>query len=195
MENRINEAVDDLEHSAYLNDNRRLYRSKLLLDQDRAVRGANLASIYRDNGMLDLSVREAARAVNTDYANFSAHLFLANSYFDLLNYSPQVNLRYETPRVSEYLVATLLAPVGAGVLLPTVSQQEYSRLFERDGFGFTSSTEYLSRGAWAESASQFGSLGTVSYALDGYYQWDPGQRVNNDLKWTSISTAKGRSDI
>jgi len=186
-QNDMNAAVDDLEASIALNDNRAVYRSRLLLDQDRAVRGANLASIYRDAGMLDLSTREALHAVNTDYANYSAHLFLANSYSDLLNYTPQVNLRYETPRVSEYLVATLLAPVGAGVLSPTVSQQEYSRLFERDRFGFTSSTEYLSRGAWAEAAAQFGTFGSFSYSLDAYYQWDPGQYPNNDLELTTLS--------
>jgi tetratricopeptide (TPR) repeat protein len=185
--NQINPAIDDLERSMDLNENRRIYRSQLLLDQDRAVRGANLASIYRDAGMFDLSVREAGRAVNADYANFSAHLFLANSYSALLNYTPQVNLRYETPRVSEYLVATLLAPVGAGVLSPTVSQQEYSKLFERDRLGFTSTTEYLSRGAWAETAAQFGTFRNFSYALDAYYQFDPGQRANNDLEVTVLS--------
>jgi tetratricopeptide (TPR) repeat protein len=79
QENRINEAVRDLERSQELNENRRLYRSQLLLDQDRAVRGANLANVYRDAGMTDVSVREAGRAVNTDYANFSSHLFLADS--------------------------------------------------------------------------------------------------------------------
>src|SRR5262249_36912347 len=45
QENRINEAVDDLEKSQDLNDNRSVYRSGLLLDQDRAVRSANLAAI------------------------------------------------------------------------------------------------------------------------------------------------------
>jgi tetratricopeptide (TPR) repeat protein len=186
-QNRINEAVADLEESIRLNDNRAVYRSRLLLDQDRAVRGANLAAIYRDVGMTDLSVQEAARAVNMDYANFSAHLFLANSYSDLLNYNPQVNLRHETPRVSEYLVASLLAPAGAGVLSPTVSQQEYSKLFERDRVGLTSSTEYLSRGAWTQAAAQYGIFGDFSYSLDAYHRWDPGQRVNNDLELASFS--------
>jgi hypothetical protein len=63
-----------------LNDNRSVYRSQLLLDQDQAVRSANLAAMYQDDGMDDVAVREAARAVNYDYANYSAHLFLANSY-------------------------------------------------------------------------------------------------------------------
>src|SRR5438045_1556512 len=79
QQNRINEAIRDLEKSEELNGNRRVYRSGLLLDQDAAVRGANLANVYRDAGMDDVSVREASRAVNADYANYSAHLFLANS--------------------------------------------------------------------------------------------------------------------
>jgi len=94
--NQVNEAVRDLEHSQDLNDNRRVFRSKLLLDQDRAVRSANLATIYRDAGMTDLSVREASRAVNNDFANYSAHLFLAESY-DALRDPKLLNLRYETP--------------------------------------------------------------------------------------------------
>ena len=78
--NRINDAIRDLEKSQALNDNRSVYRSQLLLDQDQAVRSANLAAMYQDDGMDDVAVREASRAVNYDYANYSAHLFLANSY-------------------------------------------------------------------------------------------------------------------
>jgi len=59
---------------------------------------------------------ERARGLTSggyDYANFSAHLFLANSY-DLLRDPNRVNLRYATPAESEYLIANLLAPVGVG---------------------------------------------------------------------------------
>src|SRR5213076_2770954 len=131
---RINEAVQDLEKSEELNENRSVYRSQLLLDQDRAVRSANLANIYRDAGMFDVSVREAARAVNYDYANYSAHLFLADSYEQLRDPN-LINLRYETPAENEYLLANLLAPVAAGPLSPAISQQEYSKLLERNSFG------------------------------------------------------------
>ena len=178
--NHINEAIRDLEKSQELNDNRSVYRSGLLLDQDRAVRSANLARIYQEAGMDDVALREASRAVASDYANYSAHLFLANSY-DSMRDPNGVNLRYETPAESEYLVANLLAPVGAGILSPTLSQQEYSRLFERDRFGFASSTEYLSRGAWTQSEGQYGTLGNFSYDLEGFYRTDPGQRPNNDI--------------
>src|SRR6185436_16136441 len=83
QQNRINEAIRDLETSQDLNKNRSLYRSQLLLDQDSAVRGANLAQIYDDAGMSDVAQREAARAINSDYANYSAHYFLANSFNNL----------------------------------------------------------------------------------------------------------------
>ena len=186
QDNRINEAIRDLEKSEALNDNRRVYRSQLLLDQDRAVRSANLAAMYQDAGMSEVSVREAARAVNEDYANYSAHLFLANSYNELRDPN-EINLRYETPAVSEYLVASLLAPVSAGPLSATISQGEYSRLFARDGFGVASSTEYLSRGAWTQSGAQFGVFGNFSYNVEAFYRTDPGQRANNDIEQRQLS--------
>jgi outer membrane receptor protein involved in Fe transport len=72
-------------------------------------------------------------------------------------------------------------------LAQSVSQQEYSRLFQSDGFGAASTTEYLSRGAWLESAAQYGVFGPIEYALSGFYHSDPGQRANNDLQQTELS--------
>lgn len=184
--NRINEAIHDLERSQALNDNRSVYRSRLLLDQDQAVRSANLAAIYQDAGMADVALREAARAVNYDYGNYSAHLFLANSY-NALRDPNLINLRYETPSHSEYLLADLLAPVSAGPLSPAISQQEYSRLFGRDRFGVVSSTEYLSRGAWTQYGAQFGTFGNFNYSMEAFYRSDPGQRANNDLEARQLS--------
>jgi tetratricopeptide (TPR) repeat protein len=186
--NRINDAIRDLEKSQSLNDNRSVYRSQLLLDQDQAVRSANLAGIYRDAGMDDVAVREASRAVNYDYANYSAHLFLANSYIELSDPN-KINLRYETPTENEYLLANLLAPASAGMLSPTISQQEYSPLFERNRLGVVSSTEYLSRGAWTQSGAQFGTFENFSYDVEGFYHSDPGQQVNNDIEQRQLSAA------
>jgi tetratricopeptide (TPR) repeat protein len=178
--NRINDAVSDLEKSKELNGNRSLFRSRMLLDQDQAVRGANLAAMYRDEKMLDYGVQEASRAVDSDYANSSAHLFLANNY-DSLRDTKLINLRYETPWFSELLVANLLAPVGVGNLSQNVSQQEYSRLFASDGLGIYSSTEYTSRGDWIQNGSVYGTFGNFGFSLDGGYQSQLGYRVNNDL--------------
>ena len=184
--NRVNEAVHDLEKSVELNNNRSVFRSGFLLDQDRAVRSANLAGIYRDAGMQEVSVREATRAVNSDYANYSAHLFLANSYNELRD-PKQLNLRYETPWFNELLLANLLAPPGAGSLSQNISQQEYSRLFEGDHFGALSRTEWYSSGDWVESATQYGTAGKTSYALDSYYRSENGQRPNNDQRQLTLS--------
>lgn len=182
-QNRLNESVSDLELSIELNDNRALYRSRLLLDQDLAVRSASLAVIYRDVGMTDVSLREAARAVSYDYANYSAHLFLANS-FDTLRDPTRFNLRYETPWFNELLLANLQAPPGVPTISANISQQEYSRLFERDGLGLTTTTEWRSDGQYREKASQFGAWGPFSYSLDLDWQHNEGVRPNNELSRT-----------
>lgn len=173
-QHRFNQGIGDLERSLELNDNRWVYRSRMLLDQDRAVRSTSLASIYRDNGMPGVSLREAALAVSHDYANYSAHLFLANSY-DALRDPTRFNLRYETAWFNELLLANLLAPVGAGVFAQNISQQEYSRLLDVKRFGLTTTTDVRSDGQYREIASQFGNLNNFSYSLDLDYQH------NNDI--------------
>ena len=181
QENQINQAVEDLEVSRELNDNRGVYRSRMLLDQDRAVRGANLALVYKDAGMFELSAREASRSVNTDYTSAASHLFLANSY-DSLRDPRQINLRYESGWLGELLIANLLAPVGSGTLSQNVSLQEYSKLLEQDRPRLTSYTEYTSGGNWFERSSIYGSYRNMEYALDSNYRWDHGQRPNNDIE-------------
>jgi tetratricopeptide (TPR) repeat protein len=184
--NCINQAIKDLEHSEDLNGNRAVFRSKFLLDQDQAVRSANLALIYEDAGLSDVAVREATKSLGEDYGNYSAHLFLSESY-DALQDPKKEDLRYQTPYEDELLVANLLAPVGAGVLSQTVSQQEYSKLFAADGLGASSQTAYSSRGAWLENASQFGTFGPMAYSLDSYYYTDPGWRANNGIDNSDFS--------
>ena len=185
QENRINPAIDDLERSKELNGNRAVYRSRLLLDQDRAMRSANLAGVYRDAGLAERSVREASRAVESDYANFSAHRFLADSFYELRD-PRQFNLRYETPWFTELLMANLLAPVGAGSLAQYVSQQEYSKLFESDRLGISSRTEYWSRGDWQQIGSQFGTLENLSYSLDVDFRSERGWAPNTDTRQLTL---------
>src|SRR5438067_11410071 len=180
QDSRINEAVRDLEKSQELNDNRRVYRSQFLLDQDRAVRSASLAAIYRADGMEEVSVREASRGVDSDYATASSHLFLANSY-NALRDPKRINLRYETPWFNELLLANLLAPVGGGPLSQYVSEQEYSKMFEADRFGISSTTTYFGTGEIRETASQYGIFGNISYSLDSEFQYDNGRRPNNEI--------------
>jgi Tfp pilus assembly protein PilF len=179
-ENRINEGLNDLERSVELNDNRRVYRSRLLLDEDRAVRSSSLANLYQSAGMNEVAVREAARAVSYDYGNYSGHLFLSDS-FNALRDPTRFNLRYETVWFNELLLANLLSPVGGTPLSQHISQQEYSRLFTRDRIGLSTDSSYRSDGQYRELASQFGVVGNFSYAFDLDYQHNDGVRPNNEL--------------
>lgn len=180
-----NIAIGELNQSIALNDNRRLYRSALLLDQDRAVRSANLAKLYQNNGMTEVAIREAARAVGNDYTNPSAHLFLANS-FDALRDPRRIELRYEAVWFNELLLANLLGPVGGGPLSQFVSQGEYSRLLEADGSGGSFTGEWRSDSEERSTASVFGTYGRVSYGIDASYFNGNLDRLNSDTTRTEI---------
>ncbi|MBI3848733.1 MAG: FecR domain-containing protein [Verrucomicrobia bacterium] len=192
QENRLNEAIRDLERSSDLNDQRAPFRSRLLLDGDRSVRSANLAALYDEVGVPDASRHAAAQAVSESYANFSGHLFLANS-FQTLEDVNRFDLRLETARQSELLVANLLAPPGAGNLSQLLSQQEHLQFFDQRPVGVSSLTEYTSRGDWRQSGTAFGTFDGFSYAFDANYESLNGQRVNNDAdRRQFILTAKQR---
>ena len=177
---RRNEAVHALEQSVALNDHRALYRSHFLLETDRAVRSSSLARIYQDAGLPEISLQEAARAVSDDYANYSAHLFVSDS-FNALREPTRSNLRYETVWFSEMLLANLLAPVGGTPLSQSLSSHEYSRLFERNRLGLDTATEYRSDGQFRETASQFGRYDRFGWSLDLDYEHHDGVRPNNEL--------------
>jgi Tfp pilus assembly protein PilF len=179
-EYRIADAIHDLDKSKLLNTNRLVYRSRLLLDEDQAARSANQADIYKDVGMVDVSLNEASRAVASDDANYSAHLNLASTY-DQLRDPTRFNLRYETPTLSELMLADLLAPPGANSLSENLSQQEYSRLFAVNTIGFNQTAEVYSDGDYRQRATQYGTMGNASWASDLYYENKTGFRVNNDL--------------
>ncbi|MGD9228514.1 MAG: tetratricopeptide repeat protein, partial [Desulfobacterales bacterium] len=73
--NRPVEALHDFQKAIELNDNRKVYRSRLLLDSDEAARSAATARIYSDLGFQQRALVEGWSAVNTDPTNFSAHRF------------------------------------------------------------------------------------------------------------------------
>lgn len=178
---QFNQAVADLEESSRLNDNRRIYRSSLLLDQDRAVRGANVAVSYEAAGALDAGIGAAALAVQDDPFNAAAHRFFANSYNALRDPS-RFNLRHETVWFNENLIADVLEPLGATSLSQHLSQYEYSSLFQRNAFGVSGSTLARSDGQYLQSMTQTGSFDQTSYALDVEYQHNDGTRPNHDLR-------------
>ncbi len=106
--------MHDLQKAIELNDNRAVYRSKLLLDSDEAARSASLARIYSDLGFQQRALVEGWQSVNTDPTNFSAHRFLADSY--------SVRPRHEIARVSELLQSQLLQPLNITPIQPRLAE-------------------------------------------------------------------------
>ena len=183
---QINDAVRDLEHSRELNDNRSVFRSRLQLDRDRAARSADLAGIYDAAGMVEVSERAASRAVQDSYSDFAGHLFLAQS-LEGREDPHRFDLRFETARESELLLANLLAPPGGGNLSQLLPQQDHLQYFDRRPIGFSSLTEYRSGGDWSQSATVFGHAKGFSYALDTQYVSENGQGPNRDLEARQFS--------
>jgi tetratricopeptide (TPR) repeat protein len=98
------EALYDIYQSIKLNDNRAVYRSRLQLDQDLAVRSTSLARIYNDLGFQQLGLSEGRKSLGIDPGNYSAHRLMADSY--------SVLPRHEIARVSELLQSQLLQPIN-----------------------------------------------------------------------------------
>ncbi|MEP6880089.1 MAG: tetratricopeptide repeat protein, partial [Nitrosospira sp.] len=112
-QNQPVEALRDIQKSIELNDNRAVYRSQLLLDQDQAARGSSLARIYDNLGFERRAIMETAKSLTLDPSNHSAHRFLSDAYLN----TP----RHEIARVSELLQAQLLQPVNVNPVQPQLA--------------------------------------------------------------------------
>jgi len=139
--NRPVEALQSLQEAIELNDNRAVYRSRLLLDSDLAARSASLGRIYADLGFQNSALVEGWTSVNTDPSNYSAHRLLADSYAALP--------RHEIARVSELFQSQMLQPLNTTPIQPrlgesnllliagggpaSLSFNEFNPLFSRDG--------------------------------------------------------------
>jgi tetratricopeptide (TPR) repeat protein len=186
--NRPVEALHDLQKAIELNDNRAVYRSKLLLDSDLAARSASLARIYSDLGFQQLALIEGWTSVNTDPTNYSAHRFLADSYSSLP--------RHEIARVSELLQSQLLQPINITPIQPRLAESnlflisaggpaalsfnEFNPLFNRDRVAFQASGLGGENSAYAGEGVIAGIYKKASFSL-GYSHFETdGWRKNAD---------------
>jgi len=189
-ENRPIEAIQALEESFERNDNRAVFRGRMLLDQDRAARGTSLASAYNDAGFSQVGANEAAESLATDPGNASAHRFMSDSLRD--------DPRREIARVSEELQAQMLQGISINPVQPSSGEtglnvvaaggpanagfNEFTPLFQRDqaqavmsgfmGSQNTSGYEVAASGLFNRFSV---SAGAYEYATDGF-------RANNDNK-------------
>jgi opacity protein-like surface antigen len=126
-------ALHDLQKAVELNDNRAVYRSKLMLDSDLAARSASLARVYSDLGFQQRALAEGWNSVNTDPTNYSAHRFLADSY--------SVLPRHEIARVSELLQSQLLQSTNITPIQPQLAESNL-QLISSGGAASSSFSEF-----------------------------------------------------
>jgi tetratricopeptide (TPR) repeat protein len=188
--NRPVEALHSLERAIELNDNRAVYRSRLLLDEDLAARSASLARIYGDLGFQQLALVEGWKSVNTDPTSFSAHRFLADSYAILP--------RHEIARVSELLQSQLLQPLNMTPIQPrlgesnlflisaggpgSLSFNEFNPIFNRDGFTLQASGLAGSNKTWAAEGIGAAIYRTVAVSAGYSHFQTEGFRENADQR-------------
>jgi tetratricopeptide (TPR) repeat protein len=177
--NRPVEALNDLQRAIELNDNRAIYRSRLLLDADEAARSAAQGRVYSDLGFQQLALVEGWKSVNTDPSNFSAHRLLADSYAILP--------RHGIARVSELLQAQLLQPLNRTPIQPRLAESdlalisaggpgglsfnEFNPIFNRDGVTLQATGLGGENSTWAGEGVLAGIYKNVSFSL-GYTHFD-----------------------
>ncbi len=188
--NRPVEALRDLQKAIELNDNRAVYRSRLLLDQDAASRGTSLARIFNDLGFERVAEVEATKSLSIDPSNHSAHRFLADTYAQRTG--------FEIASVSELLQAQLLQPININPVQPQltvtdlsiisrsgpakVAFNEFTPLFERNG------AQLIATGAGGNNDTVGGEgvlsglYNRLSFSGGHFYTSSDGFRKNNDLK-------------
>ncbi len=186
--NRPVEALHDLQKSIALNDNRAVYRSRLLLDEDLAVRSASLARVYSDLNFDQLALVEGWKSLNRDPANYSAHRFLADAYLS----QPQ----HEIARVSELLQSQLLQPININPVQPQMAEansfifrgtgpaqpafNEYTPLFNRNRLALLASGVAGGKDTYGDEVTQSGLWNKLSYSVGQFHYQTDGFRENND---------------
>ena len=188
--NRPVEALQDIQKSIELNNNRAVYRSRLQLDQDLAARSAGLGRIFNDLGFQQLGLIEGWKSVNTDPTNYSAHRLLADTYLTLP--------RHEIAKVSELLQSQLLQPLnitpvqsqlavsnlfileGSGPSDPSFN--EFNPLFLRNRLALQASGVVGNKDTWGNDITQSGLWNNFSYSLGQFHYETDGFRNNNDQK-------------
>ena len=186
--NRPVEALQDMRKSIDLNDNRAVYRSRLLLDEDLAARSAGLGRIYNDLGFQQLGLIEGWKSVNSTPANFSAHRLLADLYAAVP--------RLEIARVSELLQSQLLQPINITPVQPLLAESdllllestgpsdpsfnEFNPLFLRNQFAMQASAITGGNATVGDELIHSAVWDQLSYSLGQFYYHSNGFRENND---------------
>ncbi|WP_371128869.1 TonB-dependent receptor domain-containing protein [Nitrosospira sp. Nsp1] len=189
-QNQPVQALWDLQKSIELNNNRAVYRSKLLLDRDQAARSSSLARIYDNLGFEKRALMETAKSLSLDPASHSSHRFLSDTYADIP--------RYDIARVSELLQAQLLQPINVNPVQPRLAVadlniitgtgpavagfNEFAPLVERNKPQLVASGIFGSHSTIGDEAVLSALYGRASVSVGQFHYNTKGFRDNNDQK-------------
>ena len=194
--NRPVEALESIEEAIERNDNRAVYRSRLLLDSDEAARSASQGRVYSDLGFQQRALVEGWSSVNTDPSNYSAHRFLADSYAALP--------RHEIARVSELFQSQMLQPLNTTPIQPrlgesnlflisaggpgSLSFNEFNPLFNRNGVNLQATGLVGEDGLWSGEAVVAAIYDKASFSV-GYNQFETDGWRENAFQDDKIANA------
>ncbi len=172
--NRPGEAVQEFNESIRKNDNRAVFRTRLMLDRDLAVRNADLARAYDELDLQRWLFSKAAAAVRHDPFSASARLFLSEAF-------EASGQRLAADR-TELLLYRLLSPANQNTFSLAT---DYTPLFEAP---YLRGVLSGSIGAW-ENGETIGRGETEVYGgVPGWagdivsrYTFDNGYRDRNDF--------------
>lgn len=179
--NRPVEAIETLNKSIELNDNRAVYRSRFLLDKDRAVENISLAQAYE---MLGLSVWGsflAMRSLQADFSTSGAHRFLGHTY---------LKLRARTKAAgSELLQSRITMPVNENSFN---TYNNYTSLFETPEYNSSIIAKAGDDEVREYTGTLYGGSGRYAFAHATSYYNDSGYLPeNNDYEsWWSTTYLK-----
>lgn len=188
-ENRFPEALGAIYTAIEKNDNRAVYRSRMMLDSDAAARGANQSYLLKEMAFDRLAEQSAGRAIISNFDDFAPHQALAIT-------APSTPT-FDSARIHHTLLAKMLQPIGVNnlsvgqgeptlQLVPWISPSqlgtnEYSSLYSNKGLnGHVNFIAGTQESAGHEIQATLNSNNT-SLTLGQYNIETKGYRDNNDL--------------
>jgi tetratricopeptide (TPR) repeat protein len=189
--NRPGEAIQSINRSIALNDNRAVFRSRLLLDKDQSTNNYNMARAYNQLDLGEWARSKALTAVKLDPLEGTPHLFLARS--DLA-----------TGQVSATDAESLLYRVLSVANQNTfrfILENDYTSMFEMP---YARATVQGGIGTWQERkpihddfVAAYGGLPGAAFFSQGSYNDSRGFRGSNgfDQLWNAEGLFKGEPTV
>lgn len=190
--NRPVEAMRDFRRASALSDNEVVYRSRLRLDEDLAVRSAAHARPFRDLGFDQLALVSGWQSVLDTPSDYSGHRMLADSYSSLP--------RHQIARVNELFVSQLLQSTNLTAIPPQLAEPNLfiGNFLGVDSLAFSEFNPLLARNhVTVQGSGLAGGNDTRSHDLTlsgiddrlsfslGQFRFETnGLRENNDLEST-----------